>query len=303
MSSASQTLLLCMILLCLTSSVIIPSTAVNLEDDIKQSAYEVIQGYGFPVGLLPVGVKAYVLDKNSGKFVVRLGEGACSFPIFGYEIKYEPTFTGIISNGKLTNLNGISVKVLSFYWVSIIEVLKSMNFNSLLELFQSISLLTIFMILLNVGVGLIQCFLFLNLLCMILLCLTSSLITPAAVVEENSNLSAYDILQGYDFPVGLLPVGVTGYELDKSSGKFSVHFGAGDCSFPLSGYQIKYNGISVKVLFVWANIIEVLKRDQLQFSIGIASAYFPIDSFYESPKCGCGLKCKPRVDPFIVSSS
>ncbi|XP_026451513.1 uncharacterized protein LOC113351796 [Papaver somniferum] len=158
-----------------------------------------------------------------------------------------------------------------------------------------------------------------SVLCMILLCLTSSLITPAAAVEENSNLSAHEILQGYDFPVGLLPVGVTGYELDKSSGKFAVHFGAGDCSFPLSGYQLKYkstitgviskgklinlSGISVRVLFVWANIIEVLKRDQLQFSIGIASAYFPIDSFYDSPKCGCGLNCKPRINPFIVSSS
>ncbi|KAI3928017.1 hypothetical protein MKW98_023618 [Papaver atlanticum] len=134
-----------------------------------------------------------------------------------------------------------------------------------------------------------------SLLCMILLCLTSSLITPAAAVEENSNLSAYEILQGYDFPVGLLPVGVTGYELDKSSGKFAVHFGA---------QLTNLSGISVKILFVWANIIEVLKRDhQLQFSIGITSAYFPIDSFYDSPKCGCGLKCKPRVDPLIVSSS
>ncbi|KAI3958213.1 hypothetical protein MKW92_029639 [Papaver armeniacum] len=153
-----------------------------------------------------------------------------------------------------------------------------------------------------------------SLLCMILLCLTS-----AAAVEENSNLSAYEILQGYGFPVGLLPVGVTGYELDESSGKFAAHFGAGDCSFPLSGYQLKYkstitgvisngkltnlSGITVKVLFVWANIIEVLKREQLQFSIGIASAYFPIDSFYDSPKCGCGLKCKPWINPFIVSSS
>ncbi|KAI3975501.1 hypothetical protein MKX01_038770 [Papaver californicum] len=155
---------------------------------------------------------------------------------------------------------------------------------------------------------------------MILLWLTSSLITPltAAAVEENSNLSAYEILQVYGFPVGLLPVGVTGYELDKSSGKFAVYFCAGDCSFPLSGYQLKYkstttgiisngkltnlSGISVKVLFVWANIIEVLKSDQLKFSIGIASAYFSID-IYDSPKCGCGIKCKPWVNPFIVSSS
>ncbi|MCL7050509.1 hypothetical protein MKW94_024618 [Papaver nudicaule] len=154
-----------------------------------------------------------------------------------------------------------------------------------------------------------------TILCMILLCF----ILTAGAVEENSNLSAYEILQGYNFPVGLLPVGVTGYELDRSSGRFAVRFGAGDCSFPLSGYQLKYkstitgiisngkltnlSGISVKVLFVWANIVEVLRRDQLQFSIGIASTYFPVDSFYDSPKCGCGLKCKPWVNPLIVSSS
>ncbi|RZC80736.1 hypothetical protein C5167_043329 [Papaver somniferum] len=87
-----------------------------------------------------------------------------------------------------------------------------------------------------------------SVLCMILLSLTSSLITPAAAVEESSNLSAYEILQGYDFPVGLLPVGVTGYELDKSSGKFAVHFGAGDCSFPLSGYQLKYKSTVTGVI-------------------------------------------------------
>ncbi|MCL7044653.1 hypothetical protein MKW94_019067 [Papaver nudicaule] len=170
MSSTSQTVL-CMILLCLTSFFITPLTAaVNFEDDSEQSAYEVIQGYGFPVGLLPVGVKAYELDKNSGKFAVHLGGGggACSFPIFGYEIKYEPTFTGVISNGKLTNLKGISVKVLSFYWVS---------------------------------------------------------------------------------------------------------------------------------------IIEVVKRDDLQFSVGIVSVSFPVENFHQSPKCGCGLNCRPMVNPLAVSSS
>nr|POE89507.1 hypothetical protein CFP56_50233 [Quercus suber] len=51
-------------------------------------------------------------------------------------------------------------------------------------------------------------------------------------------------------------------------------------------------GISVKILFLWPNIIEVGRDgDDLYFSVGIASASFPIDNFYECPQCGCGLNC------------
>ncbi|KAL0001309.1 hypothetical protein SO802_015090, partial [Lithocarpus litseifolius] len=49
-------------------------------------------------------------------------------------------------------------------------------------------------------------------------------------------------------------------------------------------------GISVKILFLWINIIEEGRDgDDLYFFVGIASASFPIDNFYECPQCGCGL--------------
>lgn len=130
--------------------------------------------------------------------------------------------------------------------------------------------------------------------------------------------SAYEILQSYDFPVGLLPKGVTGYYLDEEEGKFNAYFNK-SCSFSLEGsYQLKYNsrisgyiakgklsklsGISVKVLFLWLNIVEVSRKgDKLEFSVGIASADFPIDNFDIIPQCGCGLNCDGPVKKILAS--
>ncbi|KAK4789607.1 hypothetical protein SAY86_016911 [Trapa natans] len=127
-----------------------------------------------------------------------------------------------------------------------------------------------------------------------------------------ASLSAYEALKQFNFPVGLLPKGVTGYELDRDTGKFRA-FLNGSCDFSLEGsYQLKYksaiggyisenrmtglSGVSVKVLFLWLNIVEVTRvDDELEFSVGIASASFEIDNFYESPQCGCGFDCLNKV--------
>ncbi|KAM7501202.1 hypothetical protein LguiB_000106 [Lonicera macranthoides] len=139
----------------------------------------------------------------------------------------------------------------------------------------------------------------------------SLLLTPppiSAAAHDGETLSAYEVLKSYDFPIGLLPQGATGYDLDKSTGKFSAYLN-GSCSFSLEGsYQLKYkptiggqiaigkitnlSGISVKVLFMWLNIVEVVnKGNELEFSVGIASADFPMDNFEICPQCGCGLNC------------
>ncbi|CAL5357660.1 unnamed protein product [Camellia sinensis] len=135
---------------------------------------------------------------------------------------------------------------------------------------------------------------------------------PVASAHGGETLSAYEVLQSYDFPEGLLPEGVTGYDLDTSSGKFNAYLN-GSCSFSLEGsYQLKYKstisgyiakdrltsltGISVKVLFLWLNIVEVVRSgDELEFSVGIASANFGIDNFEICPQCGCGLDCNSNV--------
>ncbi|XP_021906945.1 uncharacterized protein At5g01610-like [Carica papaya] len=152
------------------------------------------------------------------------------------------------------------------------------------------------------------------------------LLSPLSSSSTSANdaPTAYEALRNYDFPVGLLPKGVLKYELDKSTGKFRAYLN-GSCSFALEGsYQLKYrstvsgyisndrlwnlSGISVKVLFLWLNIVEVVRDgDELEFSVGIASASFPINNFYECPQCGCGLDCvngqvrKLKTNPLLSS--
>uniref|UniRef100_A0A6P3Z1F1 uncharacterized protein At5g01610-like n=1 Tax=Ziziphus jujuba TaxID=326968 RepID=A0A6P3Z1F1_ZIZJJ len=153
--------------------------------------------------------------------------------------------------------------------------------------------------------------------------LLSPFVSSLTTIGDNT-ASAYEILQDFNFPMGILPKGATGYELDRKTGKFRAYLN-GSCSFSLEGsYQLKYKstvngyisnnrltgltGVSVKVLFLWLNIVEVTRGgDDLEFSVGIASASFPIDNFYECPQCGCGLDCvngpvrKLKIKPSVYS--
>ncbi|XP_012569567.1 uncharacterized protein At5g01610-like [Cicer arietinum] len=124
---------------------------------------------------------------------------------------------------------------------------------------------------------------------------------------QKENLSVYEILKQYDFPVGILPQGATSYELNEKTGKFTVYFD-GTCIFGIKSYDLKYKstikgviskgklsklkGVSVKVELLWLKIVEVTRRgDDLQFSVGIASAEFSVENFLEIPQCGCGFDC------------
>ncbi|KAL2323664.1 hypothetical protein Fmac_028043 [Flemingia macrophylla] len=134
------------------------------------------------------------------------------------------------------------------------------------------------------------------------------LLLVAAPIAATAEPTAYEMLERFHFPEGILPKGVTGYELDPSTGKFRADLN-GSCSFSLEGsYQLSYQptitgyisdgrltelrGISVKVLFFWLNILDVARvGHDLDFSVGVASASFPLDNFFVSPQCGCGLDC------------
>ncbi|XP_041020192.1 uncharacterized protein At5g01610-like [Juglans microcarpa x Juglans regia] len=164
-----------------------------------------------------------------------------------------------------------------------------------------------------------------TILCLILLFLLS-FATPS---PSHDSITAYEVLEEYDFPVGILPKGVLGYELDSSTGKFSVYLN-GSCTFSIDSYELKYkstvtgviakdkisslSGIKVKVLFLWLSIVSVTREDdELAFSVGIASADFPVSNFTESPTCGCGFDCatsgegirkinKPLISDILYSS-
>ncbi|XP_039007529.1 uncharacterized protein LOC120135314 [Hibiscus syriacus] len=129
----------------------------------------------------------------------------------------------------------------------------------------------------------------------------------ASFSSADEKLSAYQVVQQYDFPAGILPKGVSGYELNRETGEFSAYLNE-TCDFKIESYQLRYKstiqgvispgkisnlkGVSVKVLFFWLNIVHVIRDgEEIQFSVSITSANFPIDNFYESPQCGCGFDC------------
>ncbi|CAN8306388.1 unnamed protein product [Cochlearia groenlandica] len=124
---------------------------------------------------------------------------------------------------------------------------------------------------------------------------------------SGQKLNVYEVLQKYKLPRGILPHGVTDYELNTNSGRFIVYFN-GTCQFPIDTYKLKYDstisgvitpghvrqlrGVSIKVLFFWLNLEHVARDgDELDFSVGVASEELPVRNFVDSPKCGCGFYC------------
>ncbi|MED6121402.1 hypothetical protein PIB30_029778 [Stylosanthes scabra] len=147
---------------------------------------------------------------------------------------------------------------------------------------------------------------FLTIFILIFLSITTS--SSSASEENTTTLTAYDVLKKFNFPIGLLPNGVLSYELEPSTGNFKAYLLDATCTFKIQSYNLKYkstitgvisknkiyslNGIQVKVLFLWLNIVSVTRvDDELQFSVGIASADFAVSNFYECPSCGCGFDC------------
>ncbi|KAM0071902.1 hypothetical protein Hdeb2414_s0001g00030511 [Helianthus debilis subsp. tardiflorus] len=119
--------------------------------------------------------------------------------------------------------------------------------------------------------------------------------------------TAYEILQEYDLPVGLLPTNVTVYTLNRETGEFHVNLGE-NCTFKNDGYEVKYKpmisgvirkgkvtklkGVSVKVMLFWVQIVAAIRDEgEVDFSVGMLKAGIDIDAFEESPQCGCGFNC------------
>ncbi|KAM1042305.1 hypothetical protein ACFX2C_031385 [Malus domestica] len=287
--------------------------------DNNPSAYVVLQEYDFPIGLLPKGVTGYELDKESGNFKVYF-DGTCRFSIENsYNLRYKSTITGVLSKGRLKNLNGVSVKILLF-WFNIVEVIrdgdelqfsvviasadfsidnfeesprcgcgfacKSRASSTIKHLIETMSPKA-------------------TLLPSLILFFLLSFLIPSSFAADE--LTVYEALEEYDFPVGILPKDVVSYELDTSTGKFSVYLNS-TCRFTIDSYKLKYkstitgivttgkisslSGIEVRVLFLWLSIVSVTRDDdELELSVGIASANFPVSNFDESPTCGCGFDC------------
>ncbi|CAO2141299.1 unnamed protein product [Urochloa humidicola] len=135
--------------------------------------------------------------------------------------------------------------------------------------------------------------------------------TTASAIGNSTTPTAYEMLERYKFPRGILPQGVQSYVL-RPDGSFEVFFsGAGGCEFSVGEggrYKLRYDrriagtasagsirqlqGVSVKVFFVWLGITEVDRAgDQLSFHVGPLAASFPLRKFAVSPRCRCGFDC------------
>ncbi|XP_042482013.1 uncharacterized protein LOC122062434 [Macadamia integrifolia] len=86
----------------------------------EPTAYEMLEKFNFPKGILPEGAKGYVLHDDN-RFEVYL-DGNCNFNVDGgYSLYYSKKITGRVGYGSLTDLKGVSVKIL-FIWLGINEV-------------------------------------------------------------------------------------------------------------------------------------------------------------------------------------
>ena len=138
--------------------------------------------------------------------------------------------------------------------------------------------------------------------------------TPAnSDVVQNRNPTAYDVVEHYDLPIGLLPIGVKGYKLNYTTGKFSVYLND-TCTFSEGLHKLKYKltikgylskgkmskveGISLRFFLTWMNIVEILGRGKyIDFYVEGGKAGFPMDHFEDSPPCSMNVARKLMENP------
>ena len=92
------------------------SSNINIIGSSNSTAYELLEAYGFPSGLLPETVTSYDLDEDDGSFSLSL-ESSCTVNIPGaYPVKYSASITGTLEPGSLSDLSGVNVKVFFIWW-------------------------------------------------------------------------------------------------------------------------------------------------------------------------------------------
>ncbi|KAL6660540.1 hypothetical protein ACP70R_001575 [Stipagrostis hirtigluma subsp. patula] len=130
--------------------------------------------------------------------------------------------------------------------------------------------------------------------------LFTAMASPVTASDNSTTPTAYEMLEKYEFPRGILPEGVTGYVL-RPDGSFEVYLSR-ECNLHAAKMQVHYSsriagnvqnrsihgleGVKVKMLFAWIGIDQVDRNDdQIYFHAGILSKLFPVDKFASSPQC------------------
>ncbi|XP_042495116.1 uncharacterized protein LOC122074358 [Macadamia integrifolia] len=92
----------------------------ELKYKTESTVYEMLEKFNFPKGILPEGATGYVLHEDN-RFEVYLGRD-CRFNVQGgYTLHYSRKISGRVGFGYLSELKGVSVKIL-FLWLGINEV-------------------------------------------------------------------------------------------------------------------------------------------------------------------------------------
>ncbi|CAN7020605.1 unnamed protein product [Brassica rapa subsp. trilocularis] len=85
--------------------------AVVFSDD--ETIYEILQENGLPLGIFPKGVKDFIFNGESGRFLVYLNQ-SCDAK-YETELHYDENITGTIGYGEIRDLSGILAQDL-FLW-------------------------------------------------------------------------------------------------------------------------------------------------------------------------------------------
>ncbi|KAL4198577.1 hypothetical protein AMTRI_Chr03g140870 [Amborella trichopoda] len=102
-------------LVLLFSLCVASTSALSGADSNGTTVYDILSQFGLPIGLLPSSVKGFSLS-NDGSFVVEL-EKPCYLQ-FDYLVYYDKKITGTLGYGSISNLDGIEVKSL-FFWFDV----------------------------------------------------------------------------------------------------------------------------------------------------------------------------------------
>uniref|UniRef100_A0A0E0F429 Uncharacterized protein n=1 Tax=Oryza meridionalis TaxID=40149 RepID=A0A0E0F429_9ORYZ len=310
------------------------STSPSPSPSADPTAYDMLQRFGFPVGILPQGVQGYKLADDGSSFEVYLA-GDCEFRAAKkYVLHYSSRVAGQIAAGSITSLEGVKVKE-AFAWLRISEVdvdgdqiklhvglITAIIASDQLALRKSKKTNTATMAkkLLAAAAALL------------LLAAAPALASSSSPGSSNltATPTAYEMVERYGFPRGILPEGVESYVL-RPDGSFEVHLsgdgdgngGGGDCEFRVGdggAYLLRYGrrvagvamegsirsleGVSVKVLFAWLGIGRVDRAgDDLRFFVGPLSAAFPLANFADCPRCRCGFDCDTAAGAAAIAAS
>lgn len=138
-------------------------------------------------------------------------------------------------------------------------------------------------------------------LILIVVILSLSWLSSTAIASNSTTI--YDELKAQGLPVGLLPKGITRYEINGSSGEFEVwmeescnakfenevHYDSnikGTLGFGQIG---ELSGVSAQELFLWFPVkgirVDLPSSGLIHFDVGVADKQFSLSLFEDPPDC------------------